>query len=206
MEEIGVGTEAVEVAGGAFEETEETEGTEESTLSEEKTETETVGTETTPSVKKEEERETEAQAVAKRETGELVIRVLPAQDLHERRLARPVFTHQGVHLASPDAKGHVIQRLHSGKFLRDMVHLQNVIFHVCKRLPSFLGRLPAEPGPLFASSSVFNNAGLPSSTKAPHATSQKCLSHQACSFLQVSSGVLTAGSIVHITSFPKYPP
>lgn len=67
MEETGVGTEAAEVAGEAFEETEETEGTEESIVPEERAET--IVAETASSVKKEEEGETEAQTVAKRETG-----------------------------------------------------------------------------------------------------------------------------------------
>jgi hypothetical protein len=48
-----------------------------------------------------------------------VLLIDPRQDLHERRLARAILTHERVNLAGKKLNPNVVQRPHAGEGLRD---------------------------------------------------------------------------------------
>jgi hypothetical protein len=57
------------------------------------------------------------------------------QDFHERRLASPVLSHQGVHLTCPEIEIHTSDRVDPGEVFVDAAHLeQQAVCH-----PSLLG-------------------------------------------------------------------
>ena len=53
------------------------------------------------------------------------VRIDTIQDFHQGGFARTVFTQQGMNVPAPDFDGHIIQRLHTWKFLGDLLHLEN---------------------------------------------------------------------------------
>ena len=78
------------------------------------------------------------------EADDTLVRLVHAgKDLHERRLARPVFPHQGMNLALAEIKRDVVKGFHAGEALGYVFDIENYFLHARNLLTAHEGMAPA---------------------------------------------------------------